>query len=112
RERDFIGRDALQAMRHGDGAGYKLVGLVLEGRGVMRAGQAVRVAGTEISDAAQAPGVITSGGFAPTLGRSIALARVPVDCGAALEINMRRKWLAARVVSYPFVRKGKPTLED
>lgn len=110
-ERDFIGRAALQAVRDG-GQHDKLVGLVLEGRGVMRAGQAVRVAGaTADDDPAQAPGVVTSGSFAPTLQRSIGLARVPADCGETVEINMRRKWLAARVVAYPFVRKGKSVID-
>lgn len=110
-DRDFTGRKALQAARAGADEQYKLVGLVLEDRGVMRAGQAVRAAGASDDDAEQAPGTITSGGFAPTLGRSIALARIPADCGDAVEVNMRRKWLTARVVSYPFVRKGKSTIE-
>src|SRR5699024_12644518 len=86
--------------------------LVLEGRGMMRTGQVVRPAGSQDDDPERAAGIVTSGGFAPTLGRSIAFARVPSDWTAdSVEINMRRKWLAARVVSYPFVKKGKPAIE-
>lgn len=112
-DRDFVGRRALAAIRDSEAPAdkCKLVGLVLEARGVMRAGQAVRAAGSDNADAAQAPGVITSGGFAPTLARSIALARVPAEYGGAVEVNMRRKWLPARIVAYPFVRQGKPAIE-
>src|SRR5699024_1847761 len=101
-ERDFIGRQALEAVRNSaeSNAQLKLVGLVLEGRGMMRTGQVVRPAGSQDDDPERAAGIVTSGGFAPTLGRSIAFARVPSDWTAdSVEINMRRKWLAARVVS-------------
>lgn len=56
-ERDFIGRSALEAERAA-GPHPKLVGLVLEERGVLRAHQVVRVEG--IGD-----GEITSGSFSP-----------------------------------------------
>src|SRR5699024_8200620 len=112
-ERNFIGREALEAARENvTGATQnKLVGLVLEGRGVMRSGQAVRATGSSNDDPEHAFGTVTSGGFAPTLGRSIAFARVPEDCGDTVEVNMRKRWLAARVVTYPFVRKGKPAID-
>ena len=66
--RDFIGRKALEALR-GAGVQERLTGLVMEARGVLRHGQRVR---TAVGD-----GIITSGIFSPTLGYSIALARVP-----------------------------------
>lgn len=99
--RHFIGREALEAQRQRDDL-KTLVGLVLKGRGMIRPGMAVRRAGEE-----QAIGEITSGSFAPTLQRSIALARVPKDCAGSVELAMRRQWVTARVVSYPFVRNGK-----
>ena len=65
-ERAFIGRAALEQQRE-LGADEKLVGLILEDRGIMRHGQRVL---TESGD-----GTVTSGGFSPTMQRSIALAR-------------------------------------
>jgi aminomethyltransferase len=99
-ERDFVGRAALEAQRAGGGAASKLVGLVLEERGVLRAHQVVRIAG--IGD-----GEITSGSFSPTLGKSIALARVPAGTGERAEVEIRGKWYPVRVVKPSFVRHGK-----
>lgn len=105
-ERDFIGRTALEPVRQ-QGSGWKLIGLILEERGMIRSGMRVRRA-----DDARAEGVITSGSFAPTLQRSIALARVPAQWNCQhLALEMRGKWVSARVVSYPFVRHGKICVE-
>jgi aminomethyltransferase len=96
--RDFVGRAALDRAP----AARTLVGLVLEdGGGVLRAHQ--RVA-TSAGD-----GEITSGTFSPTMQRSIALARVPaaIKPGDRVEVAVRDKLLAARVVKPPFVRHGK-----
>jgi len=98
-ERDFIGRQALEAQKAA-GDSSKLVGLVLEERGVLRAHQVVRVAG--VGD-----GEITSGSFSPTLGKSIALARVPAATGDRAEVEIRGKWYPVRVVQPNFVRHGK-----
>jgi len=97
--RDFIGRGALEAIR-ARGAGAKLVGLVLEDRGVLRGHQKVVVPGI-------GAGEITSGSFSPTLQKSIALARVPAATGERVQVDIRGKLLAARVVKPPFVRHGK-----
>ena len=102
-ERDFIGRAAITAQRE-QGVERKLVGLVLEGRGVIRGHQAVRCA-------LGGSGEVTSGGFSPTLNRSVAFARVPSGCGDHCEVEMRGKWAAARVVRPPFVRNGKAQIE-
>lgn len=98
-ERDFIGRKALEAQKAA-GDQPKLVGLVLEERGVLRAHQVVRVAGI-------GEGEITSGSFSPTLGKSIALARVPAATGDRAEVEIRGKWYPVRVVQPNFVRHGK-----
>ncbi len=108
-ERAFIGREALESVR--DNPQYKLVGLLLESRGVMRAGQAVRTADSKDDDPDNAEGHTTSGGFAPTLNRSIALARLPRDWNDSVEVQIRDKWLAARIVSYPFVRNGQVKID-
>ena len=97
--REFIGRAALQAQRS-VGNQPRLVGLVLEERGVLRAHQVVRVDG--VGD-----GEITSGSFSPTLGKSIALARVPAATGDRAEVEIRGKWFPVRVVQPTFVRNGK-----
>ncbi|MFB4392781.1 MULTISPECIES: glycine cleavage system aminomethyltransferase GcvT [unclassified Pseudomonas] len=97
--RDFIGRKALLAEIE-QGVKEKLVGLVLEERGVLRAHQPVRVAGI-------GEGEITSGSFSPTLSKSIALARVPMATGDRAEVEIRGKWYPVRVVKPTFVRHGK-----
>jgi aminomethyltransferase len=99
RERDFVGRAALEAQRRG-GEGRRLVGLVLDGRGVLRGHQTVRAG-------AAGEGEITSGTFSPTLERAIALARVPAGTGDRVEVDIRGRRLPARVVKFPFVRHGK-----
>ena len=100
-ERAFIGRAALEGVR-AQGEGRKLVGLLLEDRAIMRSHQRVMTpAGA---------GEVTSGTFAPTLGRSIALARVPAAgavIGATVQVEVRGRLLAAQVVRTPFVRHGK-----
>jgi aminomethyltransferase len=98
--RDFIGREALEFARGGVGPSRKLVGLLLEDRGVLRAHQRVVVPG--VGD-----GEVTSGTFSPTLERSIALARVPRATGDVVQVDIRGKLLPARVVKPPFVRNGR-----
>ena len=96
-ERDFIGKAALLAKP----TTRKLAGLVLLDRGVLRGHQLVHTA--------HGDGEITSGTFSPTLGKSIALARVPkeVQIGDTVQVAIRDKMLAAKVVKYPFARNGK-----
>lgn len=98
-DRAFIGRAALEAQRE-RGDLPRLVGLVLEERGVLRAHQPVRVVGV-------GEGEITSGSFSPTLGKSIALARVPAATADRAEVEIRGKWFPVRVVQPTFVRHGK-----
>jgi aminomethyltransferase len=97
RARDFIGRRALEQRA----PRFDLRGLVLHDKGVLRSHQRVR--------GPTGDGEITSGTFAPTLGRSIALGRLPLECraGDRVEVAIRERWAAAEVVNYPFVRMGK-----
>ncbi|WP_049631810.1 glycine cleavage system aminomethyltransferase GcvT [Cellvibrio sp. pealriver] len=99
-ERDFIGRHALEAQKAAGNA-PKLVGLVLRERGVLRAEQVVSIDGSDEK------GVITSGTFSPTLGYSIALARVPATIGSHCQVDMRGKLITVEVVAPTFVRNGK-----
>ena len=99
-ERRFVGREALEQQRI-QGTD-KLVGLVMTDKGVLRAGQTIRC---EAGD-----GIITSGTFSPTLGHSIAMARVPAGVGETVEVEMRKKWVTVSVVKPSFVRNGKSVL--
>jgi aminomethyltransferase len=100
--RDFVGRGALEAQRAA-GVPRKLVGLLLEDKGILRSHQKVYAG-------AAGEGETTSGSYSPTLERSIALARVPSAAGAAVEVDIRGKRLKARVVRPPFVRHGRPQI--
>ena len=98
-DRDFIGRAAIQQERE-QGVSQKIVGLVLEERGVLRGHQKVVVENV-------GEGEITSGTFSPTLKQSIALARVPAETGDRCQVEIRGKLLNARVVKPVFVRDGQ-----
>jgi len=98
-DRDFIGRTVL-AKQKKDGVKNKLVGLVLEEKGVLRNHQKVFVDGLE-------SGEVTSGSFSPTLGKAIAFARVPATTGNSCKVEIRGKQVSAAVVKPPFVRNGK-----
>jgi aminomethyltransferase len=98
-ERDFIGREALTTQQNDPGR-KQFVGLVLTGRGVLRNHLTLHQGEDQV-------GEITSGGFAPTLERSIAFARVSPGIGETCEVEMRGKRVEARVVKPPFVRQGK-----
>lgn len=98
-DRDFIGREALTQQKAG-GVPRKLVGLVLETRGVLRGHQ--KVVGEQGEE-----GEITSGTFSPTLGYSIALARVPATISGTAKVEIRGKLVDVKVVRPPFVRNGE-----
>ena len=95
--RDFSGRAALEAHP----ATRKLLGIVLEERGVLRAHMPVLTA--------IGMGETTSGSFSPTLEKSIAFARLPLhtNAGEKVEVEVRGKRLFAHTVKLPFVRNGK-----
>ena len=96
--RDFIGRAALEAQKAA-GVPRQLVGLVMDERGVLRHGQKVLAAGGE--------GEILSGTFSPTLGKAIALARIPAGEPGQVRVDIRGREVPVRVVKFPFVREGK-----
>lgn len=97
-EREFVGRAALEAQLAA-GVPRQTVGLVLDDKGVLRHGQRV--------DTANGDGEILSGSFSPTMGKSIALARIPAGDPGAVSVDVRGRALPVRVVRYPFVREGK-----
>jgi aminomethyltransferase len=103
-DRDFIGRAALEKQL-ASGIKQQLVGLVLEGQGVLRNHQKIIV-----NDLGE--GEITSGSFSPTLNKGIALARVPAGTGNLCYVEMRGKQVPAQVIKPPFVRQGKKTFSN
>ena len=98
-DRDFIGRGPLSEVRANKGR-QKFAGLLLESKGVLRNHQRVVVDGL-------ADGEITSGGFSPTLERSIAMARIPAGDYERAQVEVRNRLLDVRVVKLPFVRNGQ-----
>jgi aminomethyltransferase len=97
---DFVGRAALEKVAR-DGPSRKLVGLVVEGRGIARHGHPVWVG-------ERRTGVVTSGTQSPTLAVPIAMAYVaPGDAepGTVVDVEIRAARVPARVVALPFYRR-------
>jgi aminomethyltransferase len=83
-----------------EGAPRKRVGLLPEGKAIAREGAEIVLAGTRI-------GTVTSGGFAPTLGRAVAMGyveRAHSAIGTKLELVVRGKPVPAEIVPMPFVK--------
>lgn len=97
-ERNFIGRRALEQQKQ-MGIQRRLVGLVMTEKGVLRGHQKIIAHGI-------GEGEITSGTFSPTLGHSIALARVPASIGETCEVVIRDKTIPVRVIKPVFVKNG------
>jgi aminomethyltransferase len=97
---DFVGRAALERVAR-DGPARKLVGLVVEGRGIARHGYPVLVGDRR-------SGVVTSGTQSPTLGMPIAMAYAApqdADPGTVVDVEIRGARVPARVVDLPFYRR-------
>jgi aminomethyltransferase len=95
---DFRGASRILAERE-NGPSRKRVGLIVEGAPARE--------GAEILDAdGNVVGVVTSGGFAPSVGKAIALGFVPpalTAIGTKLQVSVRGRSQAAEVVATPFV---------
>jgi len=102
---DFVGRDALLAIKEAGGPARRLVGFQMVGRGIPRADYPVAINGEGV-------GYVTSGGYAPTLDANIGLALVRRDVagiGKPLDIIIRNQPVAAEQVRTPFYRRPEPT---
>jgi aminomethyltransferase len=83
-----------------EGAPRKRVGLLPEGKAIARDGAEISIAGKVI-------GKVTSGGFAPTLGRAIAMGYVEKPhsaIGTKLDLVVRGKPVPTEIVPMPFVK--------
>lgn len=98
-ERDFIGMGALISQKQ-KGNYRRLIGLILEDKGVLRTGCKVFADNVEI-------GQITSGTYSPTLNKSIALARISGEVPAAVQVQVREKMLTAKTGKPRFIQKGQ-----
>jgi aminomethyltransferase len=96
---DFRGRQALVAAKEA-GPSRRLWGLLAPGRRPARAGMDVSADGAVV-------GLVTSGGFSPTLGRGIALALLDASVrrGDTLSVDVRGTGVEFEVVQPPFVER-------
>jgi len=97
--RRFIGRSVLEYY-YKNSEHLITVGLILLDKGILRPQHKIQV-GEKIE------GVITSGAYSPTLGISIALARIPAGIYDKVSVLIRNKPRVAQVVKPPFVHHGK-----
>lgn len=98
----FRGHDAL-LKRKADSSQRRRVGLQLQGRRIAREGAEVRAGGRAI-------GTVTSGTFAPTFSRPLAMAYVEPEyarVGAAVAVDVRGSEEAAAVVALPFYKRSQ-----
>ncbi|MFX1326316.1 MAG: glycine cleavage system aminomethyltransferase GcvT, partial [Promethearchaeota archaeon] len=96
---DYIGKQILMEQKS-KGAERVLVGLNLSDRGIIRENYKIFKDGNEI-------GFVTSGGFSPTLKKTIGLGLVKAlykEVGTEIEIEIRGKILKGKIVSTPFYR--------
>jgi aminomethyltransferase len=96
----FLGRDAIQAA---DPSRPVRVGLALDGKRAAREGSSILVDGKQV-------GTVTSGSFAPTLDRPIAMGYVPPAYnkpGQEVTIDIRGTATPAQVVALPFYKRAK-----
>ncbi|NOZ33105.1 MAG: glycine cleavage system aminomethyltransferase GcvT, partial [Alphaproteobacteria bacterium] len=108
RERaDFPGAARILAERE-TGPEKIRVGLAVEGAPAREGAMvcAKNAVTTPAGEPVEELGIVTSGGFSPSLGRAIAMAYIPpghAEMGAELAVKVRNKFQRATVVSMPFV---------
>lgn len=100
-DRDFVGKSALLEIKR-QGLKRKHIGFRLTGEGIARPGYKIVKSGQEV-------GEVTSGGYSPTLNVSIGFGYVQIELatvGTDIEIMLRGKPVAAKVVSRQFYKRG------
>jgi aminomethyltransferase len=99
-EKSFIGVEALRRIA-ADGPRRKITGLILDGRRIARQDSKVYDGEAEV-------GIVTSGTFAPTLQKSIAMAFIDAPLskeGQSLEVGIKDGRAPATVVCLPFYKR-------
>ncbi len=100
---EFIGREALLAVKASGGPTRRIVGLEMVERGIARDGYSV------LSGRGEVIGKVTSGSPAPFLKTNIALALVPAavaQSGEDVLVDVRGKHVRARQVPLPFYKRA------
>lgn len=85
-----------------EGPVRKRVGILPDGRAPVRSGAEI------LDSSGDAIGVVTSGGFGPSLGRPVAMGYVSAECaeiGTEIGLSVRSKVLPGRVAAMPFVEQ-------
>jgi aminomethyltransferase len=98
---DFVGKSALLEIKR-RGVKRKHIGFQMTGQGIARSGYKIVKCGQEV-------GKVTSGGYAPTLDVNIGFGYVPIELaaiGTDIEVMIRNKPVAARVVNRQFYKRG------
>jgi aminomethyltransferase len=98
---DFVGKSALLEIKR-QGVKRKHIGFQMTGQGIARSGYKIVKCGQEV-------GKVTSGGYAPTLDVNIGFGYVPIELaaiGTDIEVMIRNKPVAARVVNRQFYKRG------
>ena len=96
--RHFMGREVLEDHKLFGGRFFQ-VGLVLDGKGLLRRGADVELVGEHI-------GVTTSGNYSPSRKASIGLARVNRKFTGSCDVSVRERLQPAHITSVPFVPHG------
>jgi len=100
KERDFIGKEAFIEKKKSHTHG-RLVGLLLEERAIIRAGQEIF-----LDEEKKLKGTVTSGTYSPTLKKSIALARIPASEREICYADVRGKIIEAKIGKPSFIKEG------
>lgn len=99
-KKEFIGKDAL-AKQKASGVKYRLTGFILAERVVPKCGSSIFSENREI-------GFVTSAGYSPSMFKTIGLGYVLSrysQPGQEIEIEVKDREIAARIVERPFYRK-------
>ncbi len=97
---DFVGKPVLEKQKR-EGVKRRLVGFELVGKGIARDHYPIFIDGTAVAE-------VASGSYAPSLEKAVGLAYLPGESsqvGQDLEVEIRGKRVAARVVKTPFYVK-------
>ncbi|MFH1783366.1 MAG: glycine cleavage system aminomethyltransferase GcvT [bacterium] len=103
----FSGSDALLKVKK-EGVKRRLVGFIMRERAIARHGYEIFMGEEKI-------GLVTSGSFSPSLGKSIGMGYIKADyssAGTEFDVQIRGKRYKAKVTDTPFYKKGKGKGED
>ncbi len=98
---DYVGAEVIQRVKQ-EGSQRRLMGVVLQERGVPREGYAVLIGG-------EAVGTLTSGVYSPTLEKGIGMAYIPTPyakAGTPCTVEIRGRAVPATITTRRFLKQG------